>query len=486
MTSAGYAAAEGPEEKGAESVSKGADFDFEKGNAPLELIYPKVQAAVREDVSPKANDATLVIRIVTLLENGWFDAIAPYHKSAVGVYSDLGRRPAEEGKDNRNKNIAIFYASHKVLNSILPQHRAEWRELLTSVGLDPDDKQENKHTATGLGNLAGKSVVANRENDGMNQLGNEGGKKYHRKPYEDYTGYKPVNTPDKLRNPSRWQPGARTTGGGIFTGQRFVTPQMARTKPYSYDDPTRYRVKPPEASDHHNREAYKRQADEVLAESAGLTDKKKMTAEFFDDKLLFLGAGFPDISQGDDSLDAFVQTAFSIHVASFDTLIAIWDSKVKYDAVRPFTAIRYLYGDKPVSAWGGPGKGTVKDMPGNEWQGYLQAADHAEYPSGSASLCAAAAGVGKRYTGSEKIDLTHTFKKGSSRVEPGLTPTKDTALSWDSWNDYVQDCGRSRVWAGVHFSASLAPAQQVGGKVADKAYEFIQRHVKGDSDRTGR
>ena len=78
--------------------------------------------------------------------------------------------------------------------------------MLISAGLDPDDTTENTSTAVGIGNLAGKAVVANRERDGMNQLGDEGGRKYNRLPYADYTGYEPVNTAYDLRDPSRWQP----------------------------------------------------------------------------------------------------------------------------------------------------------------------------------------------------------------------------------------------------------------------------------------
>ena len=40
-------------------------------------------------------------------------------------------------------------------------------------------------------------------------------------------------------------------------------------------------------------------------------------------------------------------------MAAFDTVIAIWNEKYRYHAVRPFSAIRLLYGDKPVTAWGG-------------------------------------------------------------------------------------------------------------------------------------
>ncbi len=57
-------------------------------------------------------------------------------------------------------------------------------------------------------------------------------------------------------------------------------------------------------------------------------------------------------------------------------MIPIWKEKIRYDAVRPLTAIRFIYGTKPVTSWGGPGKGTVENLPANEWRSYLGDADH--------------------------------------------------------------------------------------------------------------
>lgn len=109
------------------------------------------------DVSQKgANDATLVLRITTLITNAWFDVIAPYHPTAVGVYSRLGRQPTSEAT-TANKNTAILYGSYRVLTSILPQHSENWRDMLTSAGLNPDDDQESTANATGIGNLAGNA-----------------------------------------------------------------------------------------------------------------------------------------------------------------------------------------------------------------------------------------------------------------------------------------------------------------------------------------
>src|ERR671912_483668 len=116
----------------------GQTFDFQNGNAPVEVVIPAVIPVIYQSVSPSAGDATLVLRITTIITNAWFDAIAPYHPTALGVYSRLGRRPAQERTD-ANRNVAILHASYQVLNSLLPRHTAQWRSMLTGVGLNPDN-----------------------------------------------------------------------------------------------------------------------------------------------------------------------------------------------------------------------------------------------------------------------------------------------------------------------------------------------------------
>ncbi len=459
-------------------VAKGSNFDFDNGNSGIEVIIPRVIPAVLSSVNP--SDATLILRFTTLITNAWFDAIAPYHPKAVGVYSRLGRRPASEGVTNRNKNIAMLYASFRVLNSLLPQHAADWREMLESVGLDPDDNQRNTITPIGIGNLAGKAIVNVRERDGMNQLGDAGGRKYNLQPYSDYLGYEPVNTAYDLRNPSRWQPNIVTRGNGIFQVQQFVTPQMRKTLPYSYRDPDLFRAPFPSNSNHLNREAYRRQVDEVLAASAALTDDQKMKAELFNDK--FRGLGFSALfaSQANgQTLDEFVQYDFLTNVAAFDTAIAIWNEKYRYDAVRPFSAIRYVYGNRPVTAWGGPGKGTVSDISASEWKSYLNVADHPEYPSGSAAFCGAHAQASRRFLGSDNLGWSIPVPQGSSFVEPGVTPATDIDLTFNTWTEFEEECGQSRLWGGVHFKSSLQAGQTIGNKIGNLAYEFVQDHIRG-------
>lgn len=462
-----------------------AAVNLDTGNAPVELVIPTVAPIIFTDVSPSGGDATLVLRVTTLITNAWFDASAPYHPTAQGVYSRLGRRPAAESATNRNINVACLYASYRILNSLLPKRNGEWKAMLAAAGLDPNDASENPTAAVGIGNLAGKAVAAFRERDGMNQLGDEGRQKYNRLPYADYTGYEPENTAYELRDPSKWQPRVIPFAGGLFRVQQFVTPQYGRVRPYSYNNPNPFRTPRPSASDPRGprgHQAYKEQADEVLRASANLTDRQKMIAELFDNKILSLGfsAVFAALSRGLGLMD-FIHLDFVTNLAAFDTGIAVWNEKRKWDAVRPFSAIRYLYGDRPVRAWGGPGKGTVNDLPANQWKEYLNVADHPEYPSGSAAFCGAHAESAKRFFGNDSLNWSVAAPKGSSVVEPGVTPAADIVLGpWATWTEFANDCAMSRVWGGVHFRAAIDEGLPVGRQIGALGYLFVKRHIDGN------
>jgi hypothetical protein len=375
----------------------------------------------------------------------------------------------------------MFYATYRVLNSLMPRFADDWRAMMTSVGLDPSDTSTNLATAVGIGNRAGNAVVAARQTDGMNELGNEGGKRYNRRPYEDYTGYTPVNSPYELLDPSRWQPLLVTPGNGTFSAQHFVTPQWSKTRPYSYRDPDRFSTPVPHASDVHHWQAYKAQADEVRQAQANLTDTQKMTAELFDNKISGLGfaALFVAVSRG-FTLDEFVHYDFLTNLAAFDGGIATWNEKYEHDAVRPISAIRFLYGHRLISGWGGPGKGTVTDLPGREWRSYLNTGNHPEYPSGSSCFCAAHAQASRRYLGSDDFGWSVSVPADSSVIEPGVTPATDITLGpWATFSDFERDCGLSRLWGGVHFSSALSAGQQLCKPVGDLAFEFVDRHIRG-------
>ena len=133
------------------------------------------------------------------------------------------------------------------------------------------------------------------------------------------------------------------------------------TQPFSYDTVTRMAPKPTKSyavnpsGNPHPRPQYIAQANEVLAVQAALSDREKLVAEFFDNKIISLGfSTLAATFYHSLSLEQFVQLDYLVNVASFDTAITIWHNKRHYDAVRPFTAIGVIYGEDTVTAWGGP------------------------------------------------------------------------------------------------------------------------------------
>ena len=81
-----------------------------------------------------------------------------------------------------------------------------------------------------IGEPSGAAVVDRRIDDGMNQRGDLGDRRYHPQPYSDYTGYLPRNTPDELTDPARWQPLVVADRTG-FPRPAVCQPQMGRTSP---------------------------------------------------------------------------------------------------------------------------------------------------------------------------------------------------------------------------------------------------------------
>lgn len=452
-------------------------FDLDNGNAVTEVVYPTLNTP-----GPRSEyfgrPGSWVVDRAMLIEMPWFDAIAPYHPTAVGIFSDLGRRPAEE-RTTRNKNIAVIYSAFTSLNLLFPQHRSSWINMMALAGLDPNNTAEDPTTPSGIGILAAKNAMAARKHDGTNREGDEGGRQYNRQPYADYTGYQPVNTAYDLRNPSRWQPNTASRRD-VFTVPEFVTPQFGRVKPFSYKSPVQFWVSPPTNSNFRNKEAYRRQADEVLKASASLDDRQKISAEIFDDSLRPFGVVAHMIID-QYSIEEAVKFVVTTDVASFDIAVASWHFMRMYDSVRPFSAIRHLYGEKKVTAWGGPGKGTVSDITGNEWRSYVSTLTPAspEYPSVNAAVCLGYAQVARRFTGTDKLEIFFPIARGSSLVEPGVTPASNLTLHWSSYSDWARDCGKSRVWAGENFPSSVEAAGQYAPRIGDLAYEFIQRKLNG-------
>lgn len=74
-------------------AQEGPTYDPVNGNAAIHVIIPNVDPVFFEDVTEHGGDPSILIRYTTLIVNSWFDAAAPYHPTAVAVFSDQPKRP---------------------------------------------------------------------------------------------------------------------------------------------------------------------------------------------------------------------------------------------------------------------------------------------------------------------------------------------------------------------------------------------------------
>jgi hypothetical protein len=94
---------------------------------------------------------------------------------------------------------------------------------------------DNSTSPESIGISASQAVLDKFSQDGSNQNGDAGGRKFNLVPYEDTTDYEPVNPTKKLIDPTKWQPQVKPVKGttGQFAIQRMLTPQMATVEPIS-------------------------------------------------------------------------------------------------------------------------------------------------------------------------------------------------------------------------------------------------------------
>src|SRR5215204_1657615 len=275
---------------------------------------------------------TINARALAIVHTAMYDAWAAYDPVAVGTR--LGgslRRPAGERTD-AYKSQAVSYAAYRALLNLLPARSADFRGLLTAMGYDPDDASTDPASPTGVGNQAAAAVIAFRATDGSNQAGG----------YADTTGYVPVNTPDQVNDPFRWQPLRFVDASGNTVVQKYATPHWQNVTPFALTSPNQFL---PPGPTQRTLLQLDQEVTDTLLQSATLTDLSKVRAEYWADGpasetppghwLLFGGAAARARGY---TLDQSVKLTFALANAELDASIAAWNAKRRWDYVRPITA----------------------------------------------------------------------------------------------------------------------------------------------------
>jgi hypothetical protein len=213
-------------------------------------------------------------RALAVVHTAMYDAWAAYDGRAVGTR--LGFVPPFDGRGSAKvKSEAVGYAAYHALLDLFPDRKSDVDATLAVVGLDPAAPATDLGTASGIGAAAARAVLEFRHGDGANQLGTlvPGA-------YADWTGYTPVNTPDEVVVPDRWQPLRVPDGRGGSTGgstvQRFSVPHWGLVTPFASPPALPDPVPPPAPA---GRARFREQAEELVAISACLSDRQKTVAQ---------------------------------------------------------------------------------------------------------------------------------------------------------------------------------------------------------------
>jgi hypothetical protein len=423
----------------------------------------------------------VVARALAIVHTSMYDAWAAYDPVAMATrFGGSLRRPASE-RTVANKEKALSYAAYRALVDLFPSEQVGlFDPLMMALGYDPVDVSLDTSTPTGIGNAAARAVLDFRHADGSNQLGN-----LSAGAYSDYTGYEPVNSADTLTDPNRWQP-VRISNGVSLVVPKFLTPHWGRVIPFALTDGAVLRPPAPAQYPHGS---YVAQANHILHLNAHLTDRQKMTSEYWSDgprsetppghwNLLAEW-----VSRRDQlTLDQNAVLFFALNNAELDASIAVWDCKRLYDSVRPITAIRFLHRGKKILAWAGPYQGT-RVINGEEWLPYQPATfltpPFAEYVSGHSTFSSASAEILRLFTGSDRFGVSATLDAGSSQIEPRLTPREQVVLSWASFSEAADEAGISRRYGGIHFEDGDLQGRAMGRKIGAMVWAKTLTYVRG-------
>lgn len=470
--------------------------------------------AVREG-SAKPTETTYQLHIAS---SAVYDAWAAFDDDAYGHYSEISTGLVGS---EANKAEAVSFASYVALSALFPDQKEIFDAFMDTLGYDPADARAGTGTAAGIGTLAALNVFKARKNDGSNSEND----------FADTTGYQPVNSadPDTGRTPggddfdaNHWQPlrvptGAVTDANGVpiidnnnpasYVDQIALTPHWGAVESFALAENDQFRPDaPPQLGDFSTYvdgtgkvttgdQAYRDQINEVIEISANLTTEQKVVAELWADgpRTESPPGHWNQIAQDiavreGHGIDEDAKMFFAMNAAVFDAGIATWEAKYVYDYVRPQSAIRDLFYDQTIDAWGGVNQGSQQIL-GQEWQPYQNVTfvtpPFPEYVSGHSTFSMAAAKTLASFVGSDVyydgtslsnydldgvagIDLLGRYETSELAFEDfGAGPP--VVLQWATLTEAAEEAGISRLYGGIHIQDGNLNGLEVGKKVAASA-----------------
>lgn len=466
-----------------------------------------LEAAAR-DVERVGAQPTILSRQMALPLVCMYEAWAAHDGTALGPYFGGALRRPPERRTEAAVREAISHAMYVACLDQYPHHADYLRAEMEAMGYDAavgEGFRAAPGSAAVLGRRIARTVCELRHGDGANQLGDDPAGSGA--PYSDTTGYAPVNPPDRIVDPDRWQPIPFDDGKGGTITPGFLTPHWLRVQPVLLDSADQFRPGPPPKV---GSEQLAREVDEVIAMNASLDPDQKALVEFMRDGPRSTGQSghwlrfAQDVSVRDrNDLADDVPLFFAVGVTAMDAFIASWDAKRFHDSSRPWTLVRYLHAGETLKGWAGPGKGVV-DIPAEEWHPYSPSTfvtpPFPGYVSGHSTISGACAEMLKLYTGSDRFGVLEERRAGAlteaefecedmQKVDgkfvlpsDGRELTCDVSIPMGTFTEAAELAGISRVLGGYHIQADNVEGLRLGRRVARDLHPKVRALIDGTAD----
>lgn len=465
-----------------------------------------LESAAR-DVERVGAEPTVLSRQMAIPALCMFEAWAAHDEVAVGpVFGGSLRLPAG-ARTPAHLRETISHAMYVACLDQYPHHGDYLRDQMAGMGYDAtvgEAFRAEEDSGAALGRRIAHHICSERHGDGANQLGDD--PKSSGKPYSDTTGYAPINPPDRIIDPDRWQPIPFDDGqGGTFVVD-FLTPHWLEVEPMLLESADQFRPGPPPLV---GTDQLLAEVDEVIAMNASLDPDQKALVEFMRDGPRSTGQSghwlrfAQDVSARDgNDLDEDVKLFFAVAATAMDSFIASWDAKRIYDSSRPWTLVRHLYKGQTIRGWAGPGRGVV-EIPADSWHPYSPSnfvtPPFPGYVSGHSTISGACAEMLRLYTGSDRFGVVEERRAGAiteaefecdqmQQVDGKFSvPSTGEVLSCDvsipirTFTEAAELAGISRVLGGYHIQADNIEGLRLGRRVARDLHPKVMALIDGSA-----
>jgi hypothetical protein len=362
-------------------------------------------------------------RALAILGASVYDSVNAIHPTHSIYHVDARAFP---GAATASEDATAAQAAHDVAVKLYnqPGELAQFETLLANELAEVPNGQA-KTDGIALGQYVAAQILAWRANDGSS-----------------------LSVPYKIRNnPGDWQPTPPAFA------QMPATPQWPGVTPFALDSGSQFRPGPPPALTSAD---YTAAYQEVKALGGdGTTTPSTRTPEQTEIAIFWAGIGVTNAGVG--IWNQITQTVSKEHhlsladnarlfaqvsVAGADSFIAGFDAKYTYNFWRPVTAIR-----------AGDTDGNPDTTPDATWTPLIATPNHPSYVSLHADQSRAAAEALAAFFGTDHVSFTATWA-GVER-------------SFKTFTDAAKEAGKSRLYAGIHWSFDVAAGEQLGRKVGD-------------------